>query len=374
MLDVLLWIGAGLWGLFLVQMAVNSALIPSLSKLRVPSPAAWPFVSIVVPARDEERGIRRAVTSFCQQDYESFEVIVVDDRSTDRTPEILRELESDHANLTVVPGTDPPSGWLGKPNALEIGRKAAKGDWLLVVDADVVYTPDLLRRAMAYVLEQEAGMLVLWPRFATGEVLEAVMMSTLHLVVFACVPLFMAAKSRSKGFATGNGTFMLVRRDALRASGVFESLKDEVLDDVGLGYRVKRAGHSMAVALAGPLVYIRMYYGTRDLIHGFTKNVYPMGRNHPWLLGVPFILGAILSLLPYIGLVIGLLAGSISVPATTALVLMHVVMATLVIKFRQRWYVTFLNPVREVLWWGVLLRSLVAYLRHGIVWRGRQYK
>jgi glycosyltransferase involved in cell wall biosynthesis len=368
MLDVLLWISAGLWGLFLVQMAVNSALIPSLSKLKIATPAGWPFVSIVVPARNEERGIRRAVTSFCQQDYESFEVIVVDDRSSDRTPEILRELQSDHANLNVVPGTDPPSGWLGKPNALEIGRTAAKGDWLLVVDADVVYAPDLLRRAMAYVLEQEAGMLVLLPRFATGQVLEAVMMSSLPLVVFACVPLFMAARSRSTWFAVGNGIFMLVRRDALRASGVFGSLKDEVLDDVGLGYRVKRAGHSLAVALAGPL------YGTRDLIHGFTKNVYPMGRNYPWLLGVPFLLGTLLSLLPYIGLVIGLPAGSMSAPATTALVLMHLVMVSLVIKFRQRWYVTFLNPVREVLWWGVLVRSFIAYLRHGIVWRGRQYK
>ncbi|MGB2987098.1 MAG: glycosyltransferase [Phycisphaerae bacterium] len=373
MLTVLLWISVGLWTLFFIQMVVNWVLVRDLRKLNAPSPEKWPFVSIVVPARDEERSVHRAVSSFCRQDYEGFEVIVVDDQSTDRTPQILHGLQSRYPNLTVITGTGPPDGWHGKPNALETGRRAAKGDWLLFVDADVVYAPGLLRRAIAYALEQDVGMLVLMPRFATGQVLETVMMSTLYLVVFACFPLFLVARSRNKWFAVGNGVFNLVRRDALQACGAFESLKGAVLDDVGLGYKVRQAGHGIAVGLAGPLVYIRMYHGTRELVRGFTKNAFPMSRNRPWLVAVPFLLGTILSLLPYIGLIAGMTHGFISIPAMIALILMHLVTVGLAIRFHQPWYVTFLNPLREVCWWGVLLRSFIAYHRHGIVWRGRRY-
>ena len=117
MLDVLLWISAGLWTLLLLQMIANWILVPELAKLELRPPAAWPSVSIVVPARDEEQGSREAVSSFCGQDYANLEVIVVDDQSTDRTPQILEELQAQHDNLTVIRGTDPPEGWLGKPNA-----------------------------------------------------------------------------------------------------------------------------------------------------------------------------------------------------------------------------------------------------------------
>ncbi len=373
MFDVSLWISAGLWTLFLLQTLLNWALVPDLSKWAGPMSSARPFVSIVVPARNEERGIERAVDSFCSQDYGNFEVIVVDDRSTDRTPEILRELQTRYANLTVIQGTDPPEGWLGKPNALDIGRKAATGDWLLFVDADVVYAPDLLRRAIAFALERDAGMLVLTPRLTTGEVIEAVIMSALPLVIFACVPFFLAARRKSKWMAVGNGVFNLVRRDALHACGAFDTLKDAVLDDVGLGYAVKRSGHAMAVGLAGPLATIRMYYGTREVVHGFTKNAFPMVRQYPWLIVFPFVLGAIVSLVPYIGLAIGLQRGVVDVPSVIALTTMHVVMGFLAVHFRQRWYVTFLTPLREICWWGILIRSVVIYRRHGIVWRGRRY-
>lgn len=373
MLEVLLWISAGLWTLLLLQMIANWVLVPELSRLEPPVPAAWPSVSIVVPARDEQRGIREAVTSFCRQDYANCEVIVVDDQSTDSTPQILDELKLQHANLTVIRGEDPPEGWLGKPNALEIGRRAASGDWLLFVDADVVYDPGLVRRAMTYALHQDAGMLVLWPQFATAHVLEAVLMSSLYITAFAGMPLFLVARTRCTWLAAGIGVFNLVRRDALDACEAFESLKDAVLDDFGLGCKVKYAGHSIAVALAGRLVHIRMYHGTRELVEGFTKNIYPMIRNHPWLLPAPFILGALLDFVPYVGLAVELRSGPVTAPTMAALVVMHLVTIGLVIRFRQPWYVAFLEPLRQIGWWGIMLRSFFVYQRKGIVWRGRRY-
>ena len=371
--EILLWLGAGLWIVFLVQTILNWILVPDVSRVANEPPVEWPVASIVVPARDEERGIREAVASFCEQDYPAFEVIVVDDGSTDATPRILAELQARYPNLRVVQGPEPPDGWLGKPNALETGRRHARGDWLLFVDADVVYAPELLRRAMCYVLSQRAAMLFLHPRLSTGGVLEAVIMSSLYLAPFSAFPMFLVSRTRGGWPAIGGGMFNLVRRDALETCGAFACIRNAVIDDVELGRTVKRAGFKQVVALSGPLIRLRMYDGARATIEGFTKNIYPLVRTHPWGALLPFALGAVVSILPYCGFVATLAAGSASVPASVSLACMHAILAGLAIHFRQPWYITFLNPLREVCWWWILVRSAVQYHRRGLIWRGRTY-
>jgi GT2 family glycosyltransferase len=374
MMDILLWLGAVLWVLLFIQLIVNRALARDLSRTKLEAVKNPPLVSIIVPARNEERSIREAVSSFCTQDYPLFEVLVVDDRSTDATPQILAELRTHFSNLKVIDGRDPSDGWLGKPNALEIGRKEAKGQWLLFVDADVVYAPDLLSRAIAYVVREDADMLFLVPNFTTKGVMEAVLMSTIYFVGAAAFPTYLAIHSKNKRFAAGGGVFNLVRRDALTACGAFESLKDAVVDDVGLGYKVKAAGCRLAGAMAGSLIRIRMYHGASETVEGFTKNMYPLARQIPWLLPIPFVGGLLLTLLPYYVFFDGLLAGFVNVPAVTSLIFMHMVFGCISLFFQQPWYIAFLNPVREVGWWWIMVRSLVVYHRKGIVWRGRSYR
>ncbi len=373
MFEGLLWLSAGLWVLFCVQAVLNRVLLADLSKRPGTSGRDWPFVSIVVPARDEEKCIHQAVSSFCRQDYPAFEVIVVDDRSTDATPAILAELQQEFANLRVIRGQDPPAGWLGKPNALETGRKQARGDWLLFVDADVVYAPDLLRRAVDYCLAKRLAMLFAFPRLTTRGVLEAALMSSLVLVCFAVYPMLLVNWTTWKRLAVGGGAFNLVRRDALEAGGAFESLKDAVVDDVMLGRTVKGAGFPLHLALAGPLIRVRMYDGARATVRGFAKNTYPGVVQAPWFLPLLFVVGALVSLLPYFGLVHGLAGGSVSVPACIALALMHLVLGGLAWWHRQPWYIAVLNPVREVGWWWIVLRSMWRYHRRGLIWRGRNY-
>ncbi len=372
-LTILLWLGAILWIIFLLQLAVNWVLVPALCRKTTNPPGRWPSVSIVVPARNEERRIREAVSSFCRQDYDDFEVVVVDDGSTDATPQILRALQSAYPNLKVVAGQEPPEGWLGKPNALETGRTHARGQWLLFVDADVEYAPTLLRRAVAYALEQDAAMLFLLPGLTTASVIEAVIMSSLCLVPFAVVPTFLVSRTPGALFAVGGGVFNLVRRDALETCGAFACLKDAVIDDIGLGYAIKRAGFKQAVGLSGPLIRVRMYDGAWATIEGFTKNAYSaMGRRW-WAVPAVLATGTVISLLPYYGFFAALVAGSISVPATISLACMHVTLAALAILFRQPWQIIFLNPLRELCWWLIMFRSVARHHRHGVVWRGRRY-
>ncbi len=373
MLETLLWISAGLWGVFFLQLLLNRALAHDLSRFPVREPARWPFVSIVVPARNEARDIQDAVASFCGQDYPAFEVIVVDDGSTDATPDILRELQARHANLKVVPGREPPAGWLGKPNALEMGRREARGEWMLFVDADIRYAPDLLRRAMAFILPREAAMLAVGPNFVTKGFWEPVVMSSLYLAGTAMLPIFLAVHTRSRRIALGGGVFNLVRRDALEASGAFESLQAAVVDDVGLGFKVKGAGYRQAAAMAGRLIHVRMYHGLGETVRGFTKNLYPAIRRVPLFLPFILALSAILNVLPYVGLGVSLAAGTPSLPAILALAFMHGVFAAIVLFFRQPWFIVFTNPLREAMTLFIFFRSLVSYCRHGVAWRGRTY-
>ncbi len=371
--DILLWIGTGVWILFLLQGILNAVLVRDLARVDADPPGQWPFVSYVVPARNEESGIHQAVSSFCSQDYPAFEVIVVNDRSTDRTQAILDQLKGEYSNLTVVAGTDPPDGWLGKPNALQKGLDAARGDWILMVDADALHAPDVLRRAMAFGLADKAGMVTVRPRHVTDGLIEAVLMSGVNFFFFVATPIFLVRYSRSVLFSTGSPVFNLIRRDALEACGGFACLKQAVVDDLEIGFQIKRAGYRLSVAFAGLLIGHRMYRGARDTVHGFAKTTFPTISKHPWLLPLYFAVASVVSFLPFVGLGMSLIDGHIRVPAIISLALMHIVFAGMAWRYREPWYITFLNPLRELGWLWIFTRSAILYYRKGLVWRGRSY-
>lgn len=372
-LNILLWISVFIWTLLSIQGLLNWLLVPNVAKRAIREPARWPKISFVVPARDEERGIEKAVTSFCSQDYPDYEVIVVDDRSTDDTPNILARLQKQYPNLRVVQGQEPADGWFGKPNALFAGQKHITGEWVLMVDADTRFAPDTLKRGVAYALETDAGMCVVRSQLASAGFLEAVLMSAVNFFFFVATPLFLVSRTKSTLFATGSPAFNLMRKDAFDACNGFECLKDEVLDDVAMGFWIKSKGYKVATAYAGDLIYVRMYTSAAETVQGFTKNTFPTIRNQWWLFPLFFIVGAIMSILPYVGLATGLVNGVWITPALISLGLMHAVFAGLAFRFAEPWYITFTNPIREIGWWYIFMRSFIVYQRKGVVWRNRSY-
>src|SRR5215813_7738029 len=270
MLHLLLGICAVYSGMCLLFLVINLLAVPRLSRARPAGPGA-PFVSIVVPARNEERGIGAAVQAFLSQRYPSFEVVVVDDRSTDRTLEILRGFARD-PRLRIIEGVEPPAGWLGKPHALYQGARAAKGELLLFVDADIRYEPEALSLAVGDLTEHRADLLVLLPRFESGSFWEEVLMPNLVCTVFFG-PAFLINARRPRWLAGGGGSGNLVRRSVYEAVGGHEALRSSVVDDVRLGAGVKAAGYRLRVTLAHDRIAVRMYEGFREVWNGFTKNV-----------------------------------------------------------------------------------------------------
>jgi chlorobactene glucosyltransferase len=366
--------GAAGFGLLLL----NLALIPRLRfAVRVLDTA--PRVSVVIPARNEERDVESAVRSHLAQDYSNFEVVVVDDRSTDGTWGILKRLALEDARLCVVEGIEPPSGWLGKPHALAQGAAAAKGDLLLFADADVRYHPRALSGAVAYLEDRRLDFLMLLPRVEMRGFWENVLMPYL-LVAFFQAPGFMANWRRPRSIAAGGGAGNLVRRAVYDSVGGHAALRDSVVDDVRLGFAIKGAGYRFGVVRAEDEVVVRMYRGFREVFDGFTKNVAYIYQGAAGLLLLPVTLVTLtVAMLPPATLVAAV-AGA-RVPATdiglaaagfALAVLARIILAG---SLSDPLWPAFTHPIMAAVWSGILTRSLFRrFVRRRLTWRGRDFE
>jgi chlorobactene glucosyltransferase len=353
-----------LWLLALVRTIANLLLLPRISTDAQPS--SEPLLSIVVPARNESHIIDDTVRAFLAQDYPHLELIVVNDRSTDGTSEILGRFAD--PRLTVIDGEEPPPGWLGKPWALEQGSRRARGELILFADADIIYAPPAVRAAVAELLNSDSALVALFPFLEMHSFGEQVGMSMLPFV-FAMVPLWLANRWQRPGMAIGGGAGNLVRRASLEAVGYFTNLRQAVVDDIGLAQLVRRRGGRTLAVRAEDLVRVRMYHGTRAIAEGFTKNLFPaIGRSYV-IATLLFALLIICHLLPY-GLAV---TGDRYAIASVILI-----SATRVLIFRSMGYsmlnAIFFHPLMIGMWAYIFLRSVwITGVRKQVRWRGRVY-
>ncbi|HET8725326.1 MAG TPA: glycosyltransferase [Anaeromyxobacteraceae bacterium] len=245
-----------------------------------PPAGGWPSLAVVVPARDEERGVEAAVRSLLDQDYPALQVVAVDDRSTDATGAILDRLASEEPRLRVVHVTELPAGWLGKNRACAVGAAAAAGEWLLFADGDVVFAPDALRRAVAYACRNGLGHLAVLPRLVAPGLLERAFVSTFAALANPGFRTWELRRPRTAGFI-GIGAFALVRRDAYERCGGHGRLRLEAVDDVKLGLVLRRSGVPQGAVDGGGLVSVRWNHGFLASWLGLVKNAFA-GTEYRW--------------------------------------------------------------------------------------------
>lgn len=260
-----------------------------------PAPVPTPFISICVPARNEERNIRACVESLLAQDYSDFEIIVLDDRSTDATQEILRQLSRQNDRLKVIHGSDLPAGWAGKPYALFQTASAARGEWLCFVDADTFLSPEALSACYAKALETEADMFTIMTFQILGSFWEKVLMP---IVMTALSVGFSPRRVNDPTHKTAiaNGQFILIRRSVYDAIGGHESVKDQIVEDKAISEQVKWNGYRLIVADGRALAQTRMYTSLSEMWEGWTKNIY-LGLSDRVSLVLLGAFGAILALI-----------------------------------------------------------------------------
>jgi chlorobactene glucosyltransferase len=251
-----------------VNMVYLVRLEPVSHKLNDP-----PLVSVCVPARDEERGIRACLESLLEQDYPEFEVIVVNDHSADRTGELINEIVEKNPRLIALEGEDLPKGWLGKPFALYQAFQKAKGEILLFTDADPVFEPNALLTAVCAMQERKLDALTLMPKAEFGSFWERAAQPVIFGFI-GSLTRFGKVNSQDHKNAMGFGAFLMFKRSAYEAIGGHERGKADVLEDVLIAKRLKNAGFKLLVADAKRLFSIRMYYGLREIWIGWRKNMF----------------------------------------------------------------------------------------------------
>ena len=267
--------------LFLLGLGVN-IWVHSRARLDIVVEPAGPppdaaLISVCVPARNEQRNIRLCVESILAQDYPNFEVIVVDDRSTDRTPAILSELagiaNERRIPFRIVHGAELPAGWAGKPHALHQAALSARGEWLCFIDADTFLAPETLSSVYRRAVQTHADLFTIMTFQVMGSFWEKVVMP---LVMSALAFGFSAPRVNdpSTPDAIANGQFILVRRIAYDAIGGHEGVRDLIVEDKALADRIKQSGRRLIVADGTRLARTRMYTSLPEMWEGWTKNIY----------------------------------------------------------------------------------------------------
>lgn len=334
-------------------------------------------ISVCIPARNEEATIEACVRAALASRHPLHEVVVFDDASTDRTPEILAALAAQDDRLRVVKGSGLPDGWVGKPHACHQLALHATGDVLLFVDADTFLEPDGVARVTS-LLEHErfpSDVVTAVPDQLTGTLAERVMMPLLHLVYTSWLPIPTVRLSPNPAFLAANGQVLAIRRRTYDAIGGFESVKTEVVDDMAFCRRAKVQGHQVVFADGRHIAKCRMYDSGLDLWKGFSKNLYEGIGGHPLALAavVSLLLGT--WVLPWLALPVAALAGwsTAALAAATGIGLGLLTRAMLALRYGHSPLSVGAHPAAVVGLVGIAINSFRWSRRGQISWAGRTY-
>jgi len=364
-----------------------------------PTPASIhaPLISVCIPARNEERNIRICVEAMLAQDYPNLEVIVLDDRSSDSTPEILHSLTLDSDSLLskqtgeqaptlqIISGSELPKGWVGKPFALFQASALARGDWLCFMDADTFATPATLSSCYTKAIETNADMFTIMTFQVLGSFWEKVVMP---IVLTALSVGFSPRKVNDRGRkdAVANGQFILIKRSTFDAIGGYEALKDQIVEDKAMAERVKWNGYRLIVADGMRIVRTRMYTSLPEMWEGWTKNIYLGLHDRPAMLMLGAF-GGFLALIAAFFLPIWPLTGILWVLQGGGWMAALVIIKAMLlwgILFHERakiarkleispWY-AFTIPLGAAVFAAMMLASTWKVISgRGVTWKGRVY-
>jgi len=349
-----------------------------------PLPARPPRVSVIVPARNEEKNLPRCLESLLAQDYPDLEIIVVDDRSTDGTGALVDAFHGRDGRVRKVVGEALRPGWLGKSHAAHQGVLAATGSWLLFMDADTWLHPRGVSASMGHVLEHQVDMLSLYPHFVCKSFWEKVIQPAVGRMILISGPVdFVNSRKRVfRIFTMAIGQFMLFRRSVYEAVGGHEAIRDRVVEDVELSRAVKQAGYHLNFLYGTDVLHTRMYKSFSELWRGWSRSFYPAMGNHPALAIVQSLLLFVFGTLPYLMLpVTGLLwlagLGTETVRTLFGLSLIQyglLMLTTYVVRARLKEYPEYFYtcPLGGIMVQWISVHSVYAYaLKKTVLWKDR---
>ncbi|MDY7010218.1 MAG: glycosyltransferase family 2 protein [Planctomycetota bacterium] len=350
--------------------------VERLGALCTPDPPRWPRLSVIVPACNEADKITPALRTLIEQDYPDLELIVVDDRSTDCTGEIIDRLASESRRVRAIHVTTLPEGWLGKVHALHCGLAESTGEFVMFTDADVHFRADALRKSIAYCLDRGLDYLAALPDIWPGNVVCDTMVAMfLRSFILFLVRPWAVSNPRSKAFV-GIGAFNLVRREVFETTEGFEWLRLEIGDDMGVGFLMKRSGARCGVAAGFDLVGLHWHRTIAEAARGAEKGWAPVCR-FSVLRGAALATGSLLVEMSPLLAVLPLIFAPIRLAGYLGLGVVGAWLATVLLLVRWVGPTALrglLGPLVAPLMSLLILRTaLLGRRRGGVLWRGTLY-
>jgi glycosyltransferase involved in cell wall biosynthesis len=347
--------------------------IQRIKDLQPQTPQNYPKLSIIISACNEAHTLQQAMRTILKQNYPDLEIILVNDRSTDDTGSLVDQLAAQDNRIVPVHVTHLPAGWLGKVHALHVGCQKATGEWLLFTDADIHFAPGVLRKTVAFCLEQQLDHLTIAPEVYSQSFWLDVTQAAFALLFFANLKTAGIGKPKSD-YIAGIGAFNLVQKAALARTEGFSWLRMEVLDDLGLGLMLHQAGAKSGLLIGTDEIGLAWYPSLPAMMRGLEKNLFGAAAQYRysrllatiavfWLINLGWAIALFQPL--------GSWLWELGIAAFGCVLLYNWAVLTEIKRWKPAYLLT---PIGQVILSVMVLRSaFCCWRQQGIIWRGTQY-
>lgn len=326
---------------------------------------AGPLVSVLIPARNEEKTITRCVNSILNQTYKDIEIIVLNDQSDDGTMRVLEQNYGRNRKVVIINGKPLPHGWTGKNWACSQLSEAARGEILLFIDADVELSDEALAKTMNILSRLKVDMLSCFPDQRISSLGESLVVPLMNFLLLAFLPLRKVYSSANISFTAANGQFLLFTRKAYNAVGGHGKVKDKVVEDMELARNIKREKFKTVTVIGGNDIRCRMYGGLKSAVKGFSKNFYPGFNTSP---AVFILMVTVIPLLFMLPLVLPFFYPAYLIPFC-AVVLIRLLISSIGTGLTLR--DVYLHPLQMIMFFAVGINSLISNKLGTVEWKGR---
>ena len=365
-LFILMLISIVLLGVILAVTLFNAVTAPMLKKSV--GPQNCPRVSVLIPARNEETNVGACIKGFLSQNYDNFEIQVLNDQSTDRTGTIIEKFGEQYPTVQAIQGKPLPTGWGGKNWACHQLSQHADGEILIFTDADNRPAPNAIANTVAYMQKLELGLFSAFPEKVTGTLAEKLVVPVVDMFVYAGLPLWFTYFSRFPSLAAASGLWLVFTREAYQRVGGHQAVSHQIVEDVELSRLAKKSGIKILTSAGTRAVSCRMYHSFNEVWDGFSKNLFGLVRYKM----IPFFIlmfGLFTTcVLPYITVWFATVRG-LAIVAIAMNIVMRMVLA---LKYRHPFFTSIiLHPLGVLLTLLIGINSFRQVKRGRLQWRGR---